>query len=300
LASERPPRGRPYACIDVGSNTTRLLVAEARDGGLHELLTQRSFTWIGRSANRRRRIPAGKIRETVEVVALQADLARRLDAARIEIVATAAIRDAPNGRDLAAAVERRTGLAVRILSSREEAALAFLGATRTLPEAPEGDVAVVDVGGGSCEIAVGSVGGGMTWAESFRVGSGFVADAFLHSDPPAAGELEAARAHVAGVFEGLEVPPVAEALGVGGSASSLRRMAGVELDAPGLERTIRVLATERRAELARRFDLDPQRVRLLPAGVLILEAVACRLGRRLMICNGGLREGVILELARLG
>jgi exopolyphosphatase/guanosine-5'-triphosphate,3'-diphosphate pyrophosphatase len=159
---------------------------------------------------------------------------------------------------------------------------------------------VVDVGGGSTEIAIGALEEGVTWSQSFRVGSGFLADSYLHSDPPAAGELEAVRAHASGVFEDLRTPPVTRAVASGGSATSLRRMAGAELSHDALERAIRLLASAPAAELAERFELDPERIRLLPAGVLILEAVGDCLGTSLKIGNGGIREGVVLELAASG
>jgi exopolyphosphatase/guanosine-5'-triphosphate,3'-diphosphate pyrophosphatase len=287
-----------YACIDVGSNTTRLLVAEPRDGRLHEVATQRAFTRLGAGLDRGAAITRHKIEQAAEAVGLQAEIARRLHASAIAVVGTAAIREARNRAELIAAVRERSGLDLRLLAPEEEARLAFMGATKTLGVPCEGQVAVVDVGGGSSEIAVGTVAEGMTWAESFRVGSGFLADSYFHSDPPAVAELEAARAHVAGVFEGLRVPAVAQAVGVGGSASSLKRVAGAELDPVAMERAVSILASAPRAEIARRFELDPERVRLLPAGVLILEGVSLCLGRRLMIGNGGLREGVILELIR--
>jgi exopolyphosphatase/guanosine-5'-triphosphate,3'-diphosphate pyrophosphatase len=125
-----------------------------------------------------------------------------------------------------------------------------------------------------------------------------LAEAYLHSDPPARAELEGARAYAVRAFADLVVPPVLHAVGVGGSASSLRRVAGPDLDASGMERALAALAAAPRAEIAHRFGLDPERVRLLPAGVLILEAVACCLGRHLVMGNGGVREGVILDLAR--
>src|SRR5215207_10238471 len=99
-----------------------------------------------------------------------------------------------------------------VLSGEEEARLSFVGATRTLLDAPVGTVAVIDVGGGSSEIAIGESGGEMTWCESFRIGSGFLADAYLRSDPPSADELEKVRNHVEGTFEGLEPPPAASAV----------------------------------------------------------------------------------------
>jgi exopolyphosphatase/guanosine-5'-triphosphate,3'-diphosphate pyrophosphatase len=290
----------PCACVDIGSNTTRLLLAECDDGALRELMTQRVFTRIGKSIRKDGAIPGAKVDETTAVVERQVRHARELGAKRIAIVATAAVRQARNGAVLTDAIELASGLPVRVLSEDEEARLAFLGASRTLGTQVEGNLAVVDVGGGSTEIAIGTLDGGVTWAQSFRVGSGFLADSYLHSDPPAAGELQSARAHATGVFEGLSTPPVARAVASGGSATSLRRMAGAELTHDALERAIRLLASAPAAEIAERFELDPERVRLLPAGVLILDAVGECLGLALRIGNGGIREGVVLELAAGG
>jgi exopolyphosphatase/guanosine-5'-triphosphate,3'-diphosphate pyrophosphatase len=282
------------ACIDIGSNTTRLLVAETRDGLLRELLAQRAFTRIGKSV-RRGHIPADKVAETADVVASQVRMARELGAARIDTVATAAIRKAINREDLAVAIGKRAGVSLRILSEEEEARLSFVGATRTLASPPHDTVAVVDVGGGSTEIAIGTVEGGVEWWASLPIGSGLLSDGYLHSDPPAADELERARLHAAGAFEGLAPPVAAEAVAVGGSATSLRRLVGAELRHDALDRSIRILATTPVAEVARRFDLDPERVRLLPGGILIFDELSQRLGRSLQIATGGLREGVILE-----
>jgi exopolyphosphatase/guanosine-5'-triphosphate,3'-diphosphate pyrophosphatase len=290
----------PCACVDIGSNTTRLLLAECRDGSLRELMTQRVFTRIGKSIRRDGAIPAEKLAETTGVVERQVRHARELGAERIAIVATAAVRQARNGADLTGAIEAATGLHTRVLSEQDEARLAFLGASRTLGAPFEGNLGVVDVGGGSTEIAIGSMNEGVIWSRSFRVGSGFLADSYLVSDPPSAHELEAARAHASGTFEGLKTPPIARAVASGGSATSLRRMAGGELSYDALERAIRLLASAPAAELAERFELDPERVRLLPAGVLILEAVGDALGLSLKIGNGGIREGVVLELAAAG
>jgi exopolyphosphatase/guanosine-5'-triphosphate,3'-diphosphate pyrophosphatase len=285
------------ACVDIGSNTTRLLLAECNDGALRELMTQRVFTKIGRSIRRDGAIPADKLAETAGVVERQVRHARELGAERIAIVATAAVRQARNGADLTGAIQLATGLATRVLSEEDEARLAFLGASRTLGAPFEGNLCVVDVGGGSTEIAIGTLEEGVSWSQSFRIGSGFLADSYLHSDPPSANELQSARAHATGMFEGLRTPPVGRAVASGGSATSLRRMAGAELSYEALERAIRLLASAPAAELAERFELDPERVRLLPAGVLILEAVGDALGLALKIGNGGIREGVVLELA---
>ena len=166
------------ACIDIGSNTTRLLVAEARDGQLRELRTERAFTRIGASLVTQDSIPEAKIAETADVVRAQATVARELGAGAVVVVATAAIRTARNRDALIAAIDRAGGLASSVLSGDEEARLSFVGATRTLPEPAAGAVAVVDVGGGSTEIAVGAPPGRMLWCESLAIGSGLLADSY--------------------------------------------------------------------------------------------------------------------------
>ncbi len=282
-------------CIDIGSNTTRLLVAEAGDGPMRELTSERVFTCIRKNLDDRGRIPAEKVAETVSVVSAQARAARELGATEIVAVATAAIRDAPNRGDLERGVEDAVGAPLRVITGEEEARLSFVGATRTLQQPVAGDLAVIDVGGGSTEIAIGSADAGVEWWRSLPIGSGVLADSHLRSDPPRADEVDGARQEVAATFDGLAAPPVAGALAVGGTATSLGRVLGTALDHETLERGIGLLTEQPIAELASRLELDPERVRLLPAGILVLQAVSERLGP-LAIARGGLREGVILEL----
>jgi exopolyphosphatase/guanosine-5'-triphosphate,3'-diphosphate pyrophosphatase len=283
------------ACIDIGSNTTRLLVADVRGGRLRELVNQRAFTRIGRSLRGNGKIPPDKIAEVAEVVATQSRVAREVGAIDVIAVATAAIRDASNRKDLAKAVEKAGGTPLTVLTGEEEARLAFIGATRTLTAPTEETIAVIDVGGGSTELAIGPPCGTVDWSASFRIGSGFLADSYLHSDPPSVEELDKVRKHVEGTFEGCEPPPAEAAVAVGGTATSLRRLVGAELAHETLERGIRVLSQTRIDEIATRFELDPERVRLLPAGILVLETLSDLLGLPLRIARGGLREGVLLE-----
>jgi exopolyphosphatase/guanosine-5'-triphosphate,3'-diphosphate pyrophosphatase len=284
-------------CIDIGTNTTRVLVAEAQDGRLREVLQRRVFTRIGRGLKAGSEIPRAKIQEVAEVVAGHRRLAEQLGAKPVRTVATAAIRGAANRDEFVSVVSETGGVEVCVLDGDEEARLAFLGATRTLGQPLEGRVGVVDVGGGSTEIAVGTMANGVAWSGSVRIGSGHLADAYLHSDPPAAAELQAVRRHAGGVMEGLEPPLPDCAVAVGGSAASLRRLVGAVLEPETLQRALRVLSSETTTEVARRFALDVERVKLLPAGILILDAASERLGCPLQIGRGGLREGVLLELA---
>lgn len=285
------------ACIDIGSNTTRVLVAQIRDGRLKEVMAQRAFTRIGKGLRAEGLVPAAKIEEVAAIVAEQRAAAESLGAAPIRVVATAAIRSASNRDEFCARVRDACGIEVHVLDGVEEARLAFIGATRTLPEAPEGVVGVVDVGGGSSEIAVGTMADGVTWSASFRIGSGALADAWLRSDPPSAEDMHRMREHAHGVFEGLQVPQPQRAVAVGGSATSLRRLVGSVLDTESVQRGLRVLSAKPADEVAGDFGLEAERVRLLPAGILILEAAGHRLGCALQIGQGGLREGVCLELS---
>jgi exopolyphosphatase/guanosine-5'-triphosphate,3'-diphosphate pyrophosphatase len=282
------------ACIDVGSNTTRLLVADAVPGGIQDVHNERVFTLIGRSLGDSGRIPPGKLEETTAVVAKQAELAHELGADRIRAVATAAIRRAENAQELVAAVERETGLRLDVLEAEEEARLAFRGAARAA--GVPGVLAVVDVGGGSTEIAVGAAEGPVIQVDSISVGSSVLAERHLRGDPPAATELEALGADVARAFESFVPPTVDHAVAVGGSASSLLHLAGAELGPAELGRALEALCAEPAEALGARVGLDPIRVRLLPAGVIVLRELARRLGQPLRICRGGLREGVVIEM----
>jgi exopolyphosphatase / guanosine-5'-triphosphate,3'-diphosphate pyrophosphatase len=285
-------------CIDIGSNTTRLLVAEPADGRLRELLRQRAFTRIAKGLRRDDRIPAKKIAEVVDVVGTQVRLARELGTETIRAVATAAIREASNQDEFTRAIAKSCGVEVEVLSDEEEARLAFVGATSALEHPPGGDIAVIDVGGSSSEVAIGTIGAGVRASSSFRIGSGFLADSYLHSDPPTVEELQRVRSHVGGVFEGFSLPTPELAVAVGGSSTSLRRLVGGVLDHETLERGLRILATTPSDEVARAFEMEPERVRLLPGGMLVLEEISDRLERPLLIRRGGLREGVILEMLR--
>jgi exopolyphosphatase/guanosine-5'-triphosphate,3'-diphosphate pyrophosphatase len=287
------------ACIDIGSNTTRLLVAECDGEQLVEVHQERAFTRISRGLMRDGTIAPAKIAEVVEVVVEQLRNARELGAADVRGIATAAIRRSANGLALVSAIRNTCGLVVEILSGEEEARLAFVGAARMLDHAPDGQLGVVDVGGGSSELVVGTAPDNVTWCTSFGVGSGDLADMYLHSDPPSAAELSSARANVASAVAGLDVPQPAEAVAVGGSAASLRRLVGDVLDAEAFSRSLRLLASEQSKDIARRFALDVERVRLLPAGLLILQAASELFGAALLVGHGGIREGVLLEAARL-
>jgi exopolyphosphatase/guanosine-5'-triphosphate,3'-diphosphate pyrophosphatase len=284
------------AAIDIGSNTTRVLVAEPREGQLNKVMEQRAYTRIGKSTTKDGSITQPMIHEVGEVVATQVRLAEELGAKAIKAVATAAIREARNRDEVVQAIGEVSGVEVEVLNEEKEGRLAFIGATKTLGHPVEGRVAVVDVGGGSSEIVLGTVAGGADRVHSFQIGSGMLAEELLESDPPSAAELREVREYINEFFDGVEIEQPDQAVAVGGSATSLRRLVGAVLEYETLERGVRVLASGPIDEVARRFELDPRRVHILPTGVLLLEKISQLLGQPLQIGKGGLREGVILDL----
>jgi exopolyphosphatase / guanosine-5'-triphosphate,3'-diphosphate pyrophosphatase len=284
------------AAIDIGSNTTRVLVAEPVDGQLKKTMEQRAYTRINKAIDEDGAILPDKVEEVAEIVATQVRLARELGAETIRAVATAAVREAANGERAAKEIAEAAGVEVDVLSDEEEGRLSFIGATKTLGHPVSGPVGVVDVGGGSTEVILGSVQDGAQEVRSWKVGSGVLADELLASDPPSAAEIRKVRDRIDDIFEGVEIDHPAQAVAVGGSATSLRRLVGAVLEYETLERGIRVLCGDPAAEVARRFELDPERVRILASGVLLLEKLSELLGQPLQIGKGGLREGVILDL----
>lgn len=283
------------AAIDIGSNTTRVLVAEPQDGQLRKVMEQRAYTRIGASSRHNGKIDSEKVAEVAEVVCTQVKLAEEIGAESIKIVATAAIREAKNRKRVVREIEEAAERPVSVLSEEEEGHYAFVGATKALGHPLDGEVGVVDVGGASSEIILGTVSDGARKVRSFKIGSGSLADDFLASDPPSAAEIRKLRDHIDDFFADVEVEQPAQAVAVGGSATSLAKLVGTVLEYETLERAVRVLATDPMEEVARRFELDVRRVKLLPAGVLLLEKLSELLGQPLQIGKGGLREGVILE-----
>ncbi len=287
------------ACIDIGTNTTRLLVAEPHGAGLRPIQGWRAFT---RPANGW--VPGGELPPEVIAflageVARQLSIARAAGAERVRAVGTAIVRDAANRQELVEAIRASCGLDVEVLTHEREARLAFLGASRTLSEPVSGAVGVVDVGGGSSELAVGSADGVAHWWASVPLGSATVTERWLDSDPPTAGELQAAGDAVGEAFDSLEPPPVELAIAVGGSAVTLGAMAGGELGRRSLQRLLATLVASPSPQTAQSLSLDLRRARVLPAAVIVLQRALEVLGCPLRVGSGGVREGVILEeLAR--
>ena len=282
------------ACVDIGTNTTRLLVAERDGARVREVVAVRRFLHLAPGDDGA--IPAEAVAALAATVSSHVRLAREHAVHEVRVVGTAAVRGARNRDDLCAAVYRAAGVPVEVLTGEQEAALAFAGALATLTVAPAGSIGVIDVGGGSSELVTGTAEGGVTWWTSLPIGSGTLAERHLRSDPPALDELAAVRAEIDVALADINPPPTELVLAVGGSATTLAAATGGELAPATIARILAVLIAEPAAEAAKRLGLHVERVRLLPVGLLALEAAWGAFGQApLQIALGGLREGVVMR-----
>jgi exopolyphosphatase/guanosine-5'-triphosphate,3'-diphosphate pyrophosphatase len=161
-----------------------------------------------------------------------------------------------------------------------------------LPSAAGFSMVRTSVSPTSALIVSGRMWRGFSW---LPVGSARLTLSDLPSDPPAPAELAALRAKLVTLFAEVDPPRPVAAYAVGGSANSIQRLMGVVLDRAALTRGLQILVTRPSAEIAVALGLHADRARLLPAGILLLDAASRAFGAPLLLAGGGLREGVVLE-----
>jgi exopolyphosphatase/guanosine-5'-triphosphate,3'-diphosphate pyrophosphatase len=283
----------PTGVIDVGSNTVRLHVAH--DG--ETVFGDRTLLGLGEAVERYGAIPEPEMAEVEACVADYIAQARDHGAKRIEVLVTSPGRQAANGDELVRRLERATKVSVRLLSAVDEARLGFAGGLAGTRISPGRIVAVVDVGGGSAQIAIGTRRDGPAWLRSLDIGSMRLTSRCVSKDPPGLDELRAMRAEVARYLEDIAPPQPRVVLAVGGSARTLRKVTGSSRIGPDeLAAAIAILISTPAEEVVRRFDVAPERARTIVAGAVILEAIRERLGTGFRVVRGGVREGAVLEL----
>jgi exopolyphosphatase/guanosine-5'-triphosphate,3'-diphosphate pyrophosphatase len=282
----------PVGVVDVGSNTVRLLLAR----GGSPVLSLREQLGLGECVERLGRIPDDKLAEAALIVGRFVDAAWAEGATQLEVLITSPGRQASNGAQLLAAISAASSAPVRIVSGEEEGRLAFAGAVATTAVMPNRPVSVVDVGGGSAQLAVGSRRSGARWLSSIDLGSRRLTSRLLSADPPGVDAVAAARAEVERLLDGFEPPESRTVLAVGGSARALRRVVGGRLSADRLAEATALLAATPQRELVDRYELSAQRAATLAGGAVILSVLQGHLGAPMKVVRAGLRDGALLQL----
>ncbi len=275
------------AAVDLGTNSTRLLVADVDDGHVEEVVRRSVVTRLGEGVDARRRllpVPVARVRNALTEFRRELE---SLGAERTLAVATSAVRDAENGEAFLGEVEWSYGFTTRLLSGDEEARLTQRGVGALEP-----GTLLLDVGGGSTELTAGA------FTTSLDIGSVRLTERYLHGDPPVEAELDAAAAAVAALLPPLDV---SAAIGVAGTVGQLAILAGSELlTAPTLDRLAAELAAVPLAERRLLAGLDPDRAPVIVGGALIVQAVLRRYGlAAVRFSRRDLLDGAALEAAAL-
>ncbi len=289
------------AAVDCGTNSLRLLVADVdpASGALVDVDRRTEIVRLGEGVDATGRLSEEALERTFAVARFYAAIAAEAGVRAVGVVATSASRDATNAARFTAGMHEIFGVAPQVITGDEEAALAFAGAVRALPEHRErGPVLVVDVGGGSTEVVLGDDprdGGAVIAARSVDVGSVRLTERYLRSDPPTAGEIERARAEV---DEALDVVAGAVPLdkatllvGLAGTVTTVTAHAlglpaydsgavdGAELPAATVRAACADLLGRTLAQRAELPYLDTGRVDVIGAGALVWGQVVERVQR---------------------
>ncbi|HEY6730771.1 MAG TPA: Ppx/GppA phosphatase family protein [Solirubrobacterales bacterium] len=269
------------AVIDVGTNSTRLLVADVAGGRVSPVERRSTVTRLGRGVDLSGRLASEAIEDVCDAIGGYVGILEELGAETVDAIATSAVRDADNGSAFIAELRERFALSARILDGEEEARSTYVGATsEALPTEP---TLVVDIGGGSTELIVGK-GREITFHDSLQVGVVRHTERHFGSDPPGASEMEALASDVRGAIEasvgaGIEAR---HGIAVAGTPTSLAavemelepydptRVHGHELALPSIQRMLSSLASAPLAERVEIPGLHPDRAPTIVAGVVIL------------------------------
>lgn len=282
------------AAVDCGTNTIKLLIADLDPdtGEEVEHVREARMVRLGQDVDRTGRLADAALERVFAAVEEYARLIEAHGAHTLRFCATSASRDASNADVFVAGIQERLGVAPEVISGTEEARLSYAGATRGLGNVPA-PVLVVDIGGGSTELVMGSAGGELHAAHSLDLGSVRMTERHLHGDPPSRPELDAATAEVDAALDtlpayGVELTAARTVVAVSGTGLTV---AAAVLDLPGLDReavdravvaTAEVHPTVRRlvgmtVEQRRALPyMHPGRADVIGGGALILSRVLAR------------------------
>lgn len=298
------------AAIDCGTNTIRLLIAEADgQGGLIEHDRRQAFVGLGQGVDANHRFDPAALQRVFGACESYAEQLRVHAVEAVRFVATSATRDATNKEDLFVGVRSRLGVEPEVITGEEESLLSFRGALSGVPVEAD-PVLVMDSGGGSTELVRGLADGTILESTSIDIGSRRVRERYLHSDPPTDEEISAARAAVRRILgeAGVDLESVRTFIGVAGTVTTMSAVVQglpeyqrAKVHRSRLEREQIGQVTDRLldlsiAEVARLGPVSPERATVLCAGALVIDEIAQRVGSSVLIVS----ETDILDGIALG
>ncbi len=296
---------RRVAAIDLGTNSTRLLVADADDGRLKEVERLLAITRLGEGVDTSRGLAEPAVARVDAQVGRYIDRARELGFETVLAIATSAVRDAANGGEFLAGLKRRHGIRTMLLAGEDEARMTFRGVTSARPLS--GEAVICDIGGGSTELIAGD-DGSVSFATSLDMGCVRMSERHLHADPPTPPELAALRAQVASMLP--DDVPDGDLIGVAGTVTTLATIdLGLDREQPELidghrlarnavERRLLHLASLPLESRRQVRGLMPERAITIVAGAAIQAELMAALGRPwLEVSERDVLHGAALELA---
>ena len=306
------------AAIDCGTNSIRLLVADVGADKLTDVHREMRIVRLGQDVDATGRLAPDALERTRVALAAYADIARRAETERVRMVATSATRDAANQGEFFAMVRCTLGTDAEVITGDEEAVLSFTGAVADL-DPTDGPFAVVDVGGGSTEVVLGTwdgVAANVTAARSVDVGCVRITERHLRSDPPTRHEVSAAEQFAAQTLEeAFAEVPVDQArtwVGVAGTVTTLsaivQQLPHYDAERTHLSRlpleqvrcTAEHLLGSTHQQRAANPAIHPGRVDVIAGGALIVRVLAEELHTRAGIGELVISEHDILDGIALG
>jgi exopolyphosphatase / guanosine-5'-triphosphate,3'-diphosphate pyrophosphatase len=299
------------ASLDLGTNSTRVLVARPVDGKLDYLDRRNTITRLGQGVGASGRLADEAVERTLVTLREYRTILDRHGAERVRVAATSASRDAANRDEFFDAVEEAVGARPELLSGADEGRMSFLGATGDLDHAL-GPFLVVDIGGGSTEFIVGT--DAVEGVISVDVGCVRLTEKFLDHDPPRPEELTACISFTDAYLDDVvrEVPAVADARTLVGLAGTITTVAAVEIGLATYDRdaihhfvltrdaaedVFRTLATESRADRLHNPGLEEARADVIVGGCCVLVALFRRFGfDEMIVSEADILDGLALSL----
>jgi exopolyphosphatase/guanosine-5'-triphosphate,3'-diphosphate pyrophosphatase len=299
------------AIVDIGTNSTRLLVADVEEGRVRELERRSTVTRLGRGVDTSGQLSADAIDDVCEAVGDYIAVYEELGVDRVTAIATSAVRDAANSAVFLAELRERFALDARILDGAAEARLTYSGACTERP--PCEKTLVCDIGGGSTELVIGD-GPDVGFYASLQAGVVRHTERYITHDPPEAAELEEladdVRSLIAGALEGAALAQANEGIGVAGTPTSLAaidqgldpydpgRVHGYVLPLTSIQRMLSELASMPLVERLEVKGLHRGRAPTIVAGVVILVQVMRAFGLdRIEVSEHDILWGAALEAA---